>query len=75
MDSVRIFDGQEYVPIGVEPHIRRDGRQTYLMHWETNCAECGASFTLKTLAGKSRFEPTRRCSLHRQPGLKVRRAE
>jgi hypothetical protein len=62
------YKGQIYRFMGAFDHTRRDGRVVPLRHWETECAECGATFTLKTAGSR---EPNRRCPGHRKPGVRV----
>lgn len=71
----RLHGGQLYAPIATRPHTCRDGRETILAIWEAACAECGALFTTTTPLHASKFEPSRRCGLHKRPGTPVRRAE
>lgn len=63
------YKGQGYVCVAVSPHTRRDGSPTVLLGWESECAECGETFSFKT-PNTGKFEPNRRCQAHRKPGLR-----
>ena len=71
--EARVHKDQRYLCVSVEPHTRRDGTQTALLLWESQCAECGEPFGFKT-PNTGKFEPSRRCQAHRKPGLVARAA-
>lgn len=73
--SARLHDGQWYVECGRLPYARRDGTETTLVRWLSQCAECGGEFTFSTPISSKKFQPNRRCRIHRQPGHRVRRPE
>lgn len=59
------YKGQVYRITGVE---KRDGKPS-MVEFESECAECGCTFS-----GKQRFPmkwPSRRCALHKAPGVRV----
>ena len=63
-------DQQVYRPICVRPHVTRDGRETRVIEWITNCPTCGAEFTACTsmqFAG-----PRRRCDACKAPNRRVK---
>lgn len=63
--------GQTYRCVGEEPYTRRDGTDTTLMVWESECAKCGQAFKFKTPVAASKFIPNRRCAKHKRPGARV----
>jgi hypothetical protein len=65
----RIYKGQSYALVETIPHRRRDGTETTLSRWRSNCATCGAEFTFTSPTHRAKFEPNRRCEQHRQPGV------
>jgi hypothetical protein len=67
----RIFDGQSYHLVKSEPYTRLDGGKTTLSVWQSNCPVCGAPFEVRTPANASKFQPNRRCSKHKRPGIRV----
>lgn len=69
----RYYDGQRYQLIGFEPHTKRDGEETVLACWASNCAECGQPFSLATVARATKFSPSRRCQRCKQPGVRVKK--
>lgn len=71
---MREYKGQFYRLIDNEPHTCRDGRETLLGLWETECAVCGESFLFRIPLRASRFEPNRRCQKHKRPGHRVKGA-
>jgi hypothetical protein len=68
LGEIREHKGQRYVCTSVSPYTRRDGTQTTVLVWESQCAECGETFTFKT-PNRERFEPNRRCHAHKKPGI------
>jgi hypothetical protein len=57
------LDDQRYELEAVQRHIRRDGRQTFVLTWRAECPRCGQSFVvttgLVTKALNRRCEPCR----------------
>jgi hypothetical protein len=72
--EVRSYRGQSYRCEAVEHYRRRDGATIELAVWRSHCTTCRASFTLKTPALSKKFVPSRRCPIHRRPGVRVRQA-
>jgi hypothetical protein len=64
----RVYKGQLYRPLTTKPHTCRDGRETILAIWEAECATCGEPFTSSTPLHSPKFQPSRRCKIHKQPG-------
>lgn len=61
--------GANFTLEALEDHTRKDGTQTQLAVWSGNCAECGDRFVTRS---SSRMAPeSRRCELHRKPGVKA----
>lgn len=69
---MRLFGEQRYECVGIKPYTRRDGSQTELLIWRSNCAKCGDSFECTSPAQSENFSPNRRCALHKRPGTKVK---
>jgi len=65
-DTVLMRDGQRYVVVGSDLHVRRDGETVPIILWQSHCAECGEPFECRT-ALKARAL-NRRCEKHRRPG-------
>jgi hypothetical protein len=55
--------GQQYELIGIEQRQRRDGRETMILVWRTQCLGCGAQFETTTPQRNLRY-PSRRCPVH-----------
>lgn len=73
---VRTFRGQTYRLVGSFVRARkRDGSEATILTWQSFCAQCGDSFTITTPAASSKFQPNRRCQVHKRPGQRVRRPE
>jgi hypothetical protein len=68
----RIYQGQRYIAVGTIPHRRRDGTETRLIEWHSECAQCRAPFIARTPAAAKKFQPNRRCMKHKRPGQRVR---
>lgn len=66
------YRGQRYVPLGVIPHTRRDGSQTWLRCWVSHCASCQRPFPFLMPAASAKFAPNRRCQHCKQPGVRVK---
>lgn len=64
--QMKSYKKQEYLCVGAEPHVRRDGSETTLLLWESHCATCGAVFRFKTPAAVTKFQPNRRCDRHKR---------
>ena len=72
----RTFRGQTYRLVGSFVRARkRDGSEATILIWQSFCAQCGDSFTITTPAASSKFQPNRRCQVHKRPGQRVRRSE
>ena len=69
--ELRIYDGQSYHLVKSEPYTRLDGGKTTLSVWQSNCPVCGDLFEIRTPANASKFQPNRRCSKHKRPGIRV----
>lgn len=65
------YSGQRFVCVAVEPYTRRDGRRSKLAVWEARCAVCHTAFNFKTSTYLPKFEPSRRCAIHKRPGVPV----
>lgn len=64
------IDGQRYVLVEHRLHYRkRDGEPTVILNWESQCADCGATFETTTPLTTPYI--TRRCKKHRKPGRPV----
>jgi len=63
-------DQQIYRPIGVLTFTTRDGQESRVIEWITNCPSCGTEFTVTT--GTLFREPRRRCDGCKAPGRPVR---
>lgn len=70
----RNYRGQEYRPFCIRTHRRKDGNETLLAIWESECATCGEPFTVATPMFAAKFTPNRRCQRHKRPGQRVGRA-
>jgi ribosomal protein S27AE len=64
------WDGQEYRPAGLRGHVRRDGTETILVDWHTNCPTCGDGMLIATTLDF--HDPRRRCDDCKAPGRKVK---
>jgi hypothetical protein len=67
----RIFDGQRYDWVRSDAYTRLDGTETSLLVWRSACPVCGEPFEIRTPASTSRFQPNRRCTQHKRPGIRV----
>jgi rRNA maturation protein Nop10 len=68
-----LYDGQHYELVRTEAYTRRDGSETTLSVWQSECPVCGEAFEVRTPARARKFEPNRRCGKHRRPGVRVNR--
>jgi hypothetical protein len=66
------YRGQIYRRIAIEPYVRDDGSETRLATWETECPECGETFTIQSTRLHRLRSQNRRCPEHRRPGSPVR---
>lgn len=74
MNQVKILRGQIYHEVDRHPYVRkRDGAETELVVWQSNCAECGAPFEFSTPAVFPAYV-NRRCHKHRKRGVPVKRS-
>ncbi|MFN3297500.1 hypothetical protein [Caldimonas sp.] len=64
------LEGQSYVLIKTQPHIRRDGKPSVILTWRSQCLSCGADFEFTT--GLSLLYVNRRCPAHHAPGRRPR---
>ena len=66
-------DRQRYECVGFHNHVNRSGHESTLIVLQSRCAECGASFRFMTTEGRAKQrEVSRRCELHKRPGVPVR---
>ena len=65
-DTVLMLDGQRYVVVGSDRHVRTDGETVPIILWRSRCAECGEPFECRT--GLKAQALNRRCEMHRRPG-------
>lgn len=70
--SAREYLGQVYVEVERFTRPRRDGSVSEIIVWQSACPECGEAFTCTSPAAASKFAPSRRCSRHKRPGVRVR---
>lgn len=70
---VKEYDGQRYVRIGEFKRARSDGTFATIIRWQSHCAQCGAPFEISTVAESSKWQPSRRCQIHKRPGVRVRK--
>lgn len=68
---IRNYLGQQYRMVGEEQGARKDGAPTVLQVWESECAECGATFSFRRGKYIKKFKVNRRCDDHKQPGIRV----
>jgi hypothetical protein len=71
--TTKFYDGQRYELVRAEAYTRRDGGETTLSVWLSECPVCGEPFEVRTLARARKFEPSRRCEKHKRPGVRVNR--
>ncbi|MCR9069494.1 MAG: hypothetical protein NXH79_11680 [Rhodobacteraceae bacterium] len=64
--TVLMLDGQRYIVVGSDLHIRTDGETVPIILWQSRCAECGQPFECRT--GLKARALNRRCEEHRRPG-------
>lgn len=64
------INGQRYDLVEHRPHRKRDGSETILLVWQTECSTCGEGFT--TASPSTGLPSGRRCLEHHRPGKPVR---
>ena len=64
--EVVVFDGRPFTAMGYEAYVRKDGRSSSLIIWETDCSVCGKRFEVKT--GFQSKTISKRCEEHRRMG-------
>jgi hypothetical protein len=64
------LDDQAYELRDVKPHIRKDGKPTRLLVWESECPSCGTGF--EVVAGLKTKSLNRRCAECRRTGKPVK---
>lgn len=69
---VRDYQGQRYVEVDRRLRSRRDGSQSVLIVWQSLCPVCGEPFKFTTPERAEKFQPNRRCQVHKRPGHRVR---
>ena len=69
--TVLMLEGQRYVLVDYTPHTKANGQPTILLHWESHCPDCGATFLVKT--GLKASAINRRCEQHHRMGVPVAR--
>ncbi|MFC3323318.1 hypothetical protein [Mesorhizobium cantuariense] len=62
---------QVYRRIGLEPYSKKDGSQTTLAIWRSNCRFCGAEFDCKTSREAQVFKAALHCKAHRRRADRV----
>lgn len=63
-----VIDRQRYDLIATEPYVRKDGTETVLLVWQTECAQCSEPFLFRT--GLTVHSVGRRCQKHKRPGVR-----
>ena len=65
--TVLLREGQRYELLEIRPYVRRDGKQTWLLVWQSHCADCDRAFEvitgIKTSVGNLTEHHTMRISL------------
>lgn len=69
--TVLLREGQRYELLEIRPYVRRDGKQTWLLVWQSHCADCDRAFEVITGIKTSFGNLNRRCSIHHSPGRAV----
>jgi hypothetical protein len=69
---IRNYRGQSYKLAVTVPYTRKDGSETRLHQWVSNCADCGRPFVVSTPAASKKFVPNRRCQRCKRPGQRVK---
>ena len=70
--TVKVYLGQQYVAIAMQPYLRKDGAIAEIVTWQSRCPVCGQTFTFELSARTSKFQPNRRCQKHKRPGCRVK---
>ena len=68
--AVLTLDQQQFELAKIEPYWRTDGALSAILHWRTECPQCGCEFTHKTGRGTAQFN--RRCEEHRKAAKPVK---
>jgi 5-methylcytosine-specific restriction endonuclease McrA len=65
--------GQVYVKTDtIIPYVKRDGTETSLAVWYTDCPDCGSRFEIMATARRKKlWQPNRRCPACHRPGAAV----
>lgn len=58
--------GQTYVLTGTQSYQRTDGQKTEVLHWKSQCSECGQPFLVTSSLVICYLN--RRCPQHHRPG-------
>src|SRR5690606_11647462 len=69
--TVLLREGQRYELLEIRPHVRRDGKPTWLLVWQSHCAECDRAFEVITGIKAPVGNINRRCPTHHSPGRAV----
>lgn len=69
--TVLLREGQRYELLDIRPHIRRDGKRTWLLVWQSRCADCDRAFEVITGIKTPVCNVNRRCPIHHSPGRAV----
>lgn len=67
--TIVMLDDQAFTLVGTEAYTRKDGKETSLLVWQAQCAECGEEFLGKSPLVTSGL--TRRCITHSKAGIPV----
>lgn len=70
--AVRLLKGQRYECTAIEPFRRKDGAMSGVAVVVSHCATCGAAFSQLMRIKQAKFEPNRRCAVHKRPGQRVK---
>lgn len=68
LGTVLSLGDQDYVLIGVDPHLRLDGSTTSLCVWQSHCAQCGTPYVCRSPLRIHSLN--RRCDIHKRPGFR-----
>jgi hypothetical protein len=70
--TIRMFKGQHYWVGNTFTRQRPDGSLAVILVWASHCATCGDHFEFTAPAAASKWEPNRRCAVHKRPGHRVK---